>query len=75
MKLEKFFIGLLLAVSLVACSKDDEPENGGSKPGTEQPENNSSVTINPDGSTSTKSVFSPIDETTFYIDYVKSMIR
>ncbi len=74
MKLEKFFIGLLLAVSLVACSKDDEPENGGSKPGPEQPENNSSVTINPDGSTSTKSVFSPIDETTFYIDYVKYKI-
>lgn len=75
MKLEKLFIGLLLAVCFVSCSKDDEPGNGGD-PGKNpnQPENNSSVTINPDGSTSTKAVFSPIDETTFYIDYVKYQI-
>lgn len=75
MKLEKLFIGLLLAVCFVSCSKDDEPGNGddpGKNPN--QPENNSSVTINPDGSTSTKAVFSPIDETTFYIDYVKYQI-
>lgn len=77
MKLEKLFIGLLLAVCFVSCSKDDEPGNGGD-PGTStnpnQPENNSSVTINSDGSTSTKAIFSPIDETTFYIDYVKYKI-
>ncbi len=75
MKLEKLFIGLLLVVCFVSCSKDDEPGNGGD-PGKNpnQPENNSSVTINPDGSTSTKAVFSPIDETTFYIDYVKYQI-
>ncbi|MDE5989287.1 MAG: leucine-rich repeat domain-containing protein [Duncaniella sp.] len=75
MRLEKLFIGLLLAVCFVSCSKDDEPGNGddpGKNPN--QPENSSSVTINPDGSTSTKSVFSPIDETTFYIDYVKYKI-
>ena len=75
MKLEKLVIGLLLAVCFVSCSKDDEPGSGddpGKNPN--QPENNSSVTINPDGSTSTKAVFSPIDETTFYIDYVKYQI-
>ena len=75
MKLEKLFIGLLLAVCFVSCSKDDEPGNGGdSGKNPNQPENNSSVTINSDGSTSTKAVFSPIDETTFYIDYVKYQI-
>ncbi|MDE5668915.1 MAG: leucine-rich repeat domain-containing protein [Duncaniella sp.] len=56
---------MALAVLMFSCSKDDEPGmNGGA-------ENTSSVVINADGSTSTGAIFSMLDETTFFLDYIK----
>ena len=56
-----------MAMTFFACSKDDEPGNGSSN-------NKSEVTINVNGTTSTGAIFSAIDETTFYLDYVKYKI-
>ena len=65
-------MALLLCTALYSCSSDepnnpDDPDNPGGSTST----NNSSVTIKADGSTSTGVVFSPIDETTFFLDYIK----
>lgn len=61
----KFLLCIALAVLMFSCSKDDEPGmNGGA-------ENTSSVVINADGSTSTGAIFSMLDETTFFLDYIK----
>lgn len=54
---------------MCSCSKDDEPGNSGL-----MNENNSSVTINADGSTSTSVAFSKIDDNTFFLDYIKYKI-
>lgn len=54
---------------MCSCSKDDEPGNSGL-----MNENNSSVTINADGSTSTGVAFSKIDDNTFFLDYIKYKI-
>lgn len=62
----------ILALSgLCACGNDepDEPNEQQTAPGS-----NLSVTINADGSTSNDAVFSQIDGTTFYLDYVKCRI-
>lgn len=59
---------MALAMSLFSCSKNDEPGNGN------QSDNNSKVTINANGTTSTGVSFSSIDETSFYLDYVKYKI-
>lgn len=64
----KFLLCMALAMSLFSCSKNDEPGNGN------QSDNNSKVTINANGTTSTGVSFSSIDETSFYLDYVKYKI-
>lgn len=61
----KLFFFLTVTLILFGCSKDDEPG---------QEETNKSipkVTINPNGTTSTGVTFSQIDETTFFLDYIK----
>lgn len=63
----KSLLCLVIAMTLFACSKDDEPGNGSSN-------NKSEVTVNTNGTTSTGAIFSAIDETTFYLDYVKYKI-
>ncbi|MDE5633752.1 MAG: leucine-rich repeat domain-containing protein [Muribaculaceae bacterium] len=65
-------MALLLCTALYSCSSD-EPKNP-DNPGGSTSTNNSSVTIKADGSTSTGVVFSPIDETTFFLDYIKYKI-
>ena len=59
----KFKLLFFMAFSMIlcACSKDDEPRDV----------NDSSVTINTNGTTSNGVKFSPIDATSFYLDYVK----
>ncbi len=59
----------LLFISLNSCSSD-EPKNPES-PGGSISENNSSVIIKADGTTSTGVVFSPIDNTSFFLDFIK----
>ncbi|MDE6306659.1 MAG: leucine-rich repeat domain-containing protein [Muribaculaceae bacterium] len=56
---------VLCAAVMQSCSSDESEEPVG---------NNSSVTINPDGSTSNGSQFSRVDDTTFYIDFIKYKI-
>lgn len=66
----KYFLqlmALLLCAMFSACSSD-EPNN------PDNASNKSSVTIKADGSTSTGVAFSPIDETTFFLDYIKYSI-
>lgn len=58
----------LCAAVMQSCSSD-EPDVPDDPVG-----NNSSVTINPDGSTSNGAQFSRVDETTFYIDFIKYQI-
>lgn len=63
---------LLLVISLNSCSSD-EPKNPDKPevPGGSLSQNNSSVIIKADGTTSTGVVFSPIDKTTFFLDFIK----
>lgn len=61
----KFLLCMVLSIAMIACSKDDDPlMDGGSG-------NTSSVVINADGSTSTGAVFSVLDDTSFFLDYIK----
>ncbi|MDE6042397.1 MAG: leucine-rich repeat domain-containing protein [Muribaculaceae bacterium] len=63
---------LLGSMMLCACSTDEPESTEGT--GTTS-ENNSSITINANGSTSSSGVvFSPIDENTFYLDFIKYKI-
>lgn len=73
-KFLKFGVLALVAI-LAACSNDEPDESGsGGKPGGGQSQNNSSVTIKADGSTSKGVTFSVIDENTFFLDYIKYKI-
>lgn len=61
----KFLLCMVLSIAMIACSKDDDPlMDGGAG-------NTSSVVINADGSTSTGAVFSMLDDTSFFLDYIK----
>ncbi|MDE6463046.1 MAG: leucine-rich repeat domain-containing protein [Muribaculaceae bacterium] len=62
-------MALLLCTALYACSSDEPNRPDDDNPAGST--NNSSVTINADGSTSTGVVFAPIDETSFFLDYIK----
>lgn len=64
-------VAIFLAAALSCCSSDDEPGSGG-KPSPSSDYNK--VTINADGTASGGAVFSRIDDTTFYLDYVKYKI-
>ena len=63
--MKKTLLYLLLALPLTfflaACSDDDEEMNGG----------NTTVVINPDGTASGGHIFSAVDATNFYLDYIK----
>lgn len=74
--MKSFFrlLTLLMCVALSACGTDEPEIPGNSSTSTESSTNNSSVSINVDGSTSTGVVFSPIDETTFFLDFIKYKI-
>ena len=56
----------LLSVSMSSCSSDDDEPGNPSSSGT-----NNSVTINNDGTATGGAVFSRIDGTTFFLDYIK----
>lgn len=56
----------MIGLVLFSCSKDDDgPNIGGDS------ENSSKVVINANGTTSTNAKFTPIDNSSFYLDYVK----
>ena len=60
-------LALLCAVIAAGCSSDEPPTP---KPSSDY----NSVIINPDGTATGNAVFSRIDETTFFLDYVKYKI-
>ena len=65
-KIVNIALSIVLCAAVMQSCSSDEPE--------EPVGNNSSVTINPDGSTSNGSQFSRVDDTTFYIDFIKYKI-
>lgn len=65
------FVVLLFCASQVSCSSDEPGDSNNPGSGSE---NNTSVTIKSDGSTSNGVMFSPIDDTTFFLDYIKYKI-
>lgn len=71
MKKILYFTAIVCMIMAGACTSD-EPDNP-SKPGNVEV-NNSSVVVNADGTTSTGVVFSPIDETSFFLDFIKYKI-
>lgn len=64
-------MALLLCTALYSCSscKNDSDNLGNSISA-----NTSSVTINSDGTTSTGALYTPIDDTMFFLDYIKYQI-
>lgn len=62
-------LSIALCAAVIQSCSSDEPDVPDEPVG-----NNSSITINPDGSTSNGSQFSRVDETTFYIDFIKYQI-
>ena len=44
-----FLLSLILAFSLVACSRDDDDDSGNTNSGSEVPEINEELTIGPNG--------------------------
>lgn len=62
-----------ISLMLAACG-GDEPNNANGGSSNQSSSNNSSVTIKADGATSTGASFIPVDESTFFLDYVKYKI-
>ena len=71
LKFIKPIVVLALISVFCACSKDDDPKSSG---GSSNGGSNLSIKINADGSTKGDAVFSMIDGTTFFLDYVKYKI-
>ncbi|MCM1093051.1 MAG: leucine-rich repeat domain-containing protein [Lachnospiraceae bacterium] len=71
LKFIKPIVVLALISVCCACSKDDDPKSSG---GSSNGGSNLSVKINSDGLTKGDAVFSMIDGTTFFLDYVKYKI-
>ena len=74
-KFVKPFLAIAALCCLCACG-EDEPGGGSENPGqtpgvTHKPEANLSVSINADGTASNGAVYSQIDGTTFFLDFVK----
>ncbi len=71
LKFIKPIVVLALISVCCACSKDDDPKSSG---GSSNGGSNLSIKVNADGSTKGDAVFSMIDGTTFFLDYVKYKI-
>ena len=62
-------LALVISIFFISCNSDDPTQSS-----TQTSSNSSAVTINPNNTTSSGVIFSQIDETTFFLDFIKYKI-